>query len=135
MKMGTFPQSFRGPEQSFRAFYEGELRRVAGARLSSREVRAAYQDWAAASGATTLSFKEIAREMRTLGHRHIRSNGYRYLDVGFAADHPEAVRQAPIARTADTGLSEAIDRIDRALSDLTSLRAELCGMAANIQII
>ena len=126
MKIGTFPQSFQLPDQSFRAFYRDQLRKVVGARLSSSDLRAAYQRWAADNGATTLSFREIAREMRLLGHRHIHSNGHRYLDAGFAVDHPHV--SASIAeRPADLGIAQVIDRVDRALADLSSLRTELCG--------
>ena len=134
MKIETFPQSFQRPEQSFRAFYRDQLRKVVGARLSSRDLHAAYHAWAAIEGAPGLSFKEIARLMRLIGHRPIHSNGHRYLDAGFAVDHPH-VSASITARPAELGIAQVIDRVDRALADLSSLRTELCGLVGRVQNI
>ena len=139
MKVETFPTSFRKAEGSFRSgerthifrlFYLDALRRVPGCRISSTTLRTAFLDWAADTGQPCLSFKDIAVAMDALGHRRIPSNGFRYLDVGFAADHPERKAELPMPRAVDenglsNALADAMSRVDLALAELCEIRSAL----------
>lgn len=85
-----------GPSRSFADFYSTNLVWSVGARLSYAELQAGYDAWATEHRRLSLTAKDLRREMGVRGHRHLLSNGARYLDVrrlgaGEAAPPPRPV--------------------------------------------
>lgn len=56
-----------------------------GQRIKAIDLRGAYLAWAEAKGRGSLSARTIAHLMDRRGHRRLRSNGVRYLDVELCA--------------------------------------------------
>lgn len=70
-------------ELQFSEFYRSCLRPVIGERVKASDLKAAYSEWAVNYDRGSLSAKELSRLMERRGHRRLRSNGVRYLDVTF----------------------------------------------------
>lgn len=70
-------------ELQFSEFYRACLRPVIGERIKASDLRAAYSSWAVTNDRGSLSVRELVRLMERRGHRRLRSDGMRYLDVAF----------------------------------------------------
>lgn len=110
---------------AFLAFYAERLRFRFGARSRARDVLAAYQAWAEARRAPSLSFWDLRKMLGALGHTHLHSNGIQYRDlvilaladrVGFGSEDEEMrelLAKLDQLRIAAASLNEAASRISR----------------------
>jgi hypothetical protein len=117
----------------FERFYRQRLRWVCGSRLRGELLHREYMAWAAATGAVSISQKELRDFVLALGHRRVRSNGIQYCDVAFAVDHPrlcDTLPPDPFGGGGRVGVGSAdaiVSRIDRAMAGLIDLRALFAG--------
>lgn len=116
----------------FTEFYRDSVMIDAGARVSSRQLRAAYLAWASATGAARLSYPEQRRAMMRLGHEHVRSDGSYFRGAALIAPAPSLALPAPRDRQEALQRAQLRRTIDGLLSELTTLRAALFGGAGPI---
>jgi len=109
-------------EAQFASFYRTRLQRLAGSRVTARDLWAAHAAWAGSSGAGTISFKELRRLMVRAGHRHFYSNGAWYADVLVLSEGAAIVMDAARHRADRLAASGVIERLDRAMAELAELR-------------
>lgn len=80
-QLTAFDRGSIAGELQFAEFYRECLRPMIGQRIKATDLRESYLAWAEARGRGSLSAREIASLMDRRGHRRLRSNGVRYLDV------------------------------------------------------
>lgn len=80
-QLTLFDRASIAGDLQFAEFYRECLRPMIGQRIKATDLRGAYLAWAEAKGRGSLSARKIAYLMDRRGHRRLRSNGVRYLDV------------------------------------------------------
>lgn len=121
----------RGPVPShFENFYRANLRFVPGSRLKSSAVNSFYNAWATATGATSMSNRELKRAMHNIGHGCARSNGIWFRDVALSAECDDLADNFPGLPTPPQAHAAALaDRLDRMITELASIRAHVSNSA------
>jgi hypothetical protein len=112
----------------FEPFYRLHLRYHFGSRIRSLALAERYAAWASVAEAESLGLRATRRAMMNIGHRHARSNGFYYFDVGWADALPGVADNFPTFGAGGetiSGTPRLAQRIDAIMTELVNIRREV----------